>query len=104
MFIYNLYYLIYYFIFPNYFQSKFDFIISQSSEIFEFIAFLIYLEIIELRFCGLNKNTKKNIILRAEFDFEGEINMDESLIEGMNITDIDEEDNDKNELQLFNSK
>ena len=105
----NIYYLIYYlfnFIYELINVSDYIFlsIIHEISELFEFIAFCIYLEIIELRFCGLNKNTRKNIILRAEFDSEGEINIDESLNEGHNITDIDEEDTDNNELQLFNLK
>ena len=29
---------------------------------------LIYLEIFELNFCGLNKNTRRNIDLRGEID------------------------------------
>ena len=29
---------------------------------------LIYLEILELNFCGLNKNTRRNIHLRGEID------------------------------------
>ena len=32
---------------------------------FDFIGYIIYLEIIELKFCGLNKNIKKNIRIRA---------------------------------------
>ena len=44
------------------------FLILQLSQLLELIGCLIYLEIIELRFCGLNKYLKKNIIKRAEFD------------------------------------
>ena len=29
---------------------------------------MIYLEILELNFCGLNKNTRRNIHLRSEID------------------------------------
>ena len=32
------------------------------------IGYIIYLEIIELKFCGLNKNTRKNIRKRAKSD------------------------------------
>ena len=32
---------------------------------FDFIGYIIYLEIIELKFCGLNKNIRKNIRIRA---------------------------------------
>ena len=34
------------------------------------IAFLIYLEIIELNFCGMNVNLRKNIIIRCREDFK----------------------------------
>ena len=33
--------------------------------VIQFLALMIHLEIIELNFCGLNKNTKKNIDLRG---------------------------------------
>ena len=44
------------------------FIILQISELLEFIGCAIYLEIIELKFCGLNKNIKRNIMERAKTD------------------------------------
>ena len=37
----------------------------ELSELISIIAFCIYLEIIELRFCGLNRNLKRNISIRA---------------------------------------
>lgn len=40
---------------------------------FDFFGYIIYLEILELKFCGLNKNIKKNIIKRAIND----VKMDE---------------------------
>ena len=61
------------FIFFAYFDHSDDkliFIIYISSEIFKIIGFCIYLEIIELRFCGLSENTRKNIISRGESDSE----------------------------------
>mgnify|MGYP006916246598 FL=1 len=41
--------------------------------IFQFIALMIHLEILELNFCGLNKYTKRNIEIRGieELTFEG---------------------------------
>ena len=44
------------------------FIILQISELLEFIGCAIYLEIIELKFCGLNKDIKRKIMERAEND------------------------------------
>ena len=36
--------------------------------VFQFLSLTVYLEIIELNFCGLNKNTKTNINIRGEED------------------------------------
>lgn len=44
------------------------FLILESMQIIEFLAFCIYLELVELRFCGLNQNTRKSIALRAQTD------------------------------------
>jgi len=84
-------------------KKKFDslsikkFIFSESSEIFELLAFLIYLELIELRFCGLNKNTRKNIEKRAEIEIEISegINNDNSL----NSDFIDEPDEKEKNME-----
>ena len=54
-------------------QSTLKFIFVQFTQLFEFIGCLIYLEIIELRFCGLNKNLKKNISKRSEIDVSDEM-------------------------------
>jgi len=84
-------------------KKKFDslsikkFIFSESSEIFELLAFLIYLELIELRFCGLNKNIRKNIEKRAEIEIEISegINNDNSL----NSDFIDEPDEKEKNME-----
>ena len=34
----------------------------------QFIALLIHLEILELNFCNLNKNTKRNVEIRGDID------------------------------------
>jgi len=47
------------------------FLLDESGDIASIIGFLIYLEIIELNFCGLNYNLKKNIIIRSESDVNG---------------------------------
>ena len=47
--------------------------------IFEIISCLIYLEIIELNFLGLNKNIKKNIILRSSIENDEIINKNKKL-------------------------
>ena len=43
------------------------------------IFLLIFLEIIELNFCGLNDNTKRNVELRGLIDITGEYGRDSSI-------------------------
>jgi len=49
-------------------KDKNKFIIIQVAEFIALINCLIYLEIIELRFCGLNHNLRKNITIRGISD------------------------------------
>ena len=58
---------------------------------FDFIGFIIYLEIIELKFCELNKNLKKNIEIRASI--EGQINDDD------NNSDSEDENENKEDKE-----
>ena len=60
----------------------------------ELINFLIYLEIIELKFCDLDKNLKKNIEKRAALD--GITNADN------NSNDSDDSDENNNNLEVDN--
>ena len=46
------------------------FILNINADIFSFIVFLIYLEIIELNFCNFNYNLRKKIISRSQDDFK----------------------------------
>ena len=66
--------------------------------IFNFIGIFIYLEIIELNFCNLNKNTRNKIIERAnETKIEGE-NKIERLFSEESI-EIELSQNDSNERE-----
>ena len=54
---------------------------------FQIVSLLFYLEILEFNFCNLNKNTKRNIMLREEEDMLlrnntniSEIEIDKDLI------------------------
>ena len=67
-----------------------QFIILEITEILSILGYAIYLEIIELRFFGLDKDLKKNIIRRSfretplkplNFSFEGSEELEDSLIE-----------------------
>ena len=44
---------------------KNDFVFDLLSQFFSLLGTIIYLELIELNFCGLNHNLKKNIKFRA---------------------------------------
>ena len=46
----------------------------------------VYLEIIELNFCDLNKNTKKNIEFRSVLEASGQSGRDSSV--GLGVVDI----------------
>ena len=48
--------------------------------VFQILALLFYFEILEFNFCGLNKNTAKNIKNRERIEFERK-SMDSSRIE-----------------------
>ena len=47
----------------------------------EFLISLIFLEIIILNFCGLNKNVKKNIEKRAKLDYENQFNDHKEILD-----------------------
>ena len=53
-------------IFPNF--RAFDLIINIIVYFFEIFGVIIFMETIELNFCGLSRNTKKNIMFRAGFE------------------------------------
>ena len=70
--------------------------------IFQFFCLMIVLEIIELNFCGLNKNTRRNIIQRGIDDLLKENGRDSTV--GLNQIDINKDyyinnpaENQKNE-------
>jgi hypothetical protein len=55
----------------------------------QFFCLMIYLEIIELNFCGLNENTRRNIDFRGVKDYRGYCGRD-SMFE-LNIVDINDD-------------
>ena len=78
-----------------------QFIFIILSNLFAIIGFAIYLELIEIRFCGFDKNLKKNIIFRSIIDKEyaeednDDLNLSQEEIEiKNNIYKNDEDDED----------
>ena len=65
-----------------------SFFLDWVSDISAIIAFLIFLEIIELNFCGLNKNLRKYITLRSKNDSKDYTILDDILSEQSDISSI----------------
>ena len=57
------------------------FLTDTSGDVGAVTGFLIYLEIIELNFCGLNYNLRKNIINRGEKEYKIALGMNAKLME-----------------------
>ena len=81
-------------------------ILNLSANFFAFIGYLIYVEIIELKFCELDQNLRKTISERSTLDFVdekiGEINdlsgISEDSQEGEEEEDEEDEDNGNEEI------
>lgn len=71
---------------------------------FIFLGVLVYSEILELNFCGLQKNTKKNIIIRGEQDIRVQDSPEKSIENELSSTNIDNSNygNETKEERLFN--
>ena len=89
----------------NLIQTSVDKLYCIIFFIFQFIALMIHLEILELNFCGLNENTRRNIDLRSITEFSDE-NRDSSV--GFNYIDINKDYliniSEKNEIYIEMSK
>ena len=89
----NIYYFSPNFILISYHLSKFakiliDLIKDKPGKLYcliffaiQFFSLMIYLEIIELNFCNLNNNTRRNINLRGLLDVSGENGRDSTVID-----------------------
>ena len=58
---------------PNF--ELFNYIMNIITYFFQLIGVLVFIEIIELNFCGLNRNLKKNIMFRAANEVESIYNL-----------------------------
>ena len=72
-----------------------NFILLEISEYIALFGHIINLEIIELNFCGLSENIRRNIMFKGEKEF---IEMKEDIIK--NIMNNDNEDEDKENYYL----
>ena len=69
------------------------FLIAEFSEIFAFLGYIVYLEIIELNFCGLNDKTMSNLEKKGDKEFKRLTNI--NLSELSFVEDDDEEETNK---------
>ena len=67
------------------------FLLCEISEIVAIIGYTIYLEIIELNFCGLSDNIKRKIIIKGEKEFN---KLNEDKIENILAVEENEEEED----------
>ena len=72
-----------------------QFIFIIISELFALIGILIYLELIELKFCKLDKNIKRNISKRAIEDVEAVIELDEPFTRDSLLDDNNDNNDEK---------
>ena len=75
------------------YKTFIQFILAELKHIFSLIGSIIYIEMIELRFCDLDYDLRKNIKSRGEFE--------SSL--GLLYEEENEKDKNKNDLELNNS-
>ena len=67
------------------------FLLDESGDIASILGLLIYLEMIELNFCGFNYNLKKNIINRGRDEYKSSIKINYDIKEG-NLYYIDDDE------------
>ena len=63
------------------------------------IGYCIYLEIIELKFCGLNKNIRKNIKIRAKSDGKATEYVSTCSMSSSNITSDEDDEDERGSIQ-----
>ena len=105
----GLYLIVKFTILVIYYYNKIIYILFLIPAFFQIICLLFYLEILEFNFCNLNKNTKRNIMLREEEEMllrnntnASEIEIDKDLIvknteekEDLELYDITDDSEEK---------
>ena len=68
-----------------------SFFLDLIADFLALLAFLIFLEILELNFCGLKKNLRKYIALRSKIDYK-DYDLTRDTLSGIEDTNSDEDD------------
>ena len=58
------------------------FLLDESVDIASILGLLIYLEMIELNFCGLSYNLRKNIIIRGKDEYSTSETISRKITQG----------------------
>ena len=77
------------------YKTLIQFILAELKHIFSLIGSIIYIEMIELRFCNLDYDLRKSIKSRGEFETSLGLLYDQE--------EENEKDKNKNDLELNNS-
>ena len=80
--------------------NNYNLILYVISYSFEILGVLVFIETIELNFCGLNKNLKKNIMFRAGNEIDS-IYKIENEDDGEGIDDDIKEDENENDNTVY---
>ena len=74
-----------------------NFLFSELAEICAILGNIVYVEIIELNFCGLSDNIRRNIKSKGELDLQELFIIQKRTIN----TEDDEEENNKNIIEIY---
>ena len=93
----NLYYFImelipFLFILPSDGLKIAHFLIAQLSEIFAFLGYMVYLEILELNFCGLSDNIEKKLAKIGDMEFR---KLSQFNLKSLNLDESQSEEDDE---------
>ena len=66
-----------------------QFLITEFEEVFAFLGYMVYLEILELNFCGLNEKLKSKLVEKGDIEFK--------LLSDINTRDIYLDENNDEE-------
>ena len=70
----------------------YQFLLLESAEIFAFLGYLVYLEVLELKFCGLDHDLKRHIIYRNDYETNKALNELQIISDPDSQTDIERND------------
>ena len=80
------------------------FLCEEFSEVFALLGYSVYLEIIELRFCGLTNDLRRRISIRAESELQDSLDPKNTTVEEENESEGDDEEKEEENEKEENEK